>query len=80
MRVLVNGFVEYDADARHGGGNNMTGKPEDQLRGAIRLRQFSHRMEETCAGWHRDFVRWHKSHQPWEMGAGDIPTHLTHLA
>ena len=33
----------------------MTVKLEDQLRGAIRLKHFSYRTEETYVGWYRQF-------------------------
>ena len=59
MRVLVNRFVGYDADARHRRCKNMNLKLEDQLRGALRLKQFSCRAEEAHVQWYRRHVRWH---------------------
>ena len=55
-------------------------KLEDQLRGAIRLKQFSLRTEDTYVGWYRRFVLWHGKRHPAEMGAGEVEAFLTHLA
>ena len=55
-------------------------KLEDQLRGAIRLKHFSMKTEETYVGWYRRFVLWHGKRHPGEMGAGEVEAFLTHLA
>ena len=58
----------------------MTMKLEDQLRGAIRLKQFSYRTEETYVGWYKRYVLWHEKRHPAEMGAAEVEAFLTHLA
>ena len=58
----------------------MTVKLEDQLRGAIRLKHFSVKTEETYVGWYRRFVLWHGKRHPREMGAAEVEAFLTHLA
>ena len=55
-------------------------KLEDQLRGAIRLKHFSLRTEETYVGWYRRYVLWHEKRHPKEMGAREVEAFLTHLA
>lgn len=55
-------------------------KLEDQLRGAIRLKHFSLKTEESYVGWYRRFVLWHGKRHPREMGVGEIEAFLTHLA
>ncbi len=55
-------------------------KLEDQLRGAIRLKQYSLRTEETYVGWYRRFVLWHGKRHPREMGTAEVEAFLTHLA
>ena len=55
-------------------------KLEDQLRGAIRLKQFSLRTEEIYVGWYRRYVIWHGRRHPQEMGAAEVEAFLTHLA
>lgn len=55
-------------------------KIEDQLKNAIRLKQFSLRTEESYVGWYRRYVLWHGKRHPAEMGAGEVEAFLTHLA
>ena len=55
-------------------------KLEDQLRGAIRVKHFSLRTEETYVGWYRRFVLWHGKRHPQEMGVPEVEAFLTHLA
>jgi hypothetical protein len=45
--MIGNPFAGYDAYTRHISVLNMTMKLEDPLRGAIRLKQYSYRTEET---------------------------------
>jgi len=45
--MIGNLFAGYDAYTRHISVLNMTMKLEDPLRGAIRLKQYSYRTEET---------------------------------
>jgi Phage integrase, N-terminal SAM-like domain len=55
-------------------------KLEDQLRGAIRLKHYSMKTEETYVGWYRRFVMWHGKRHPAEMGVPEVEVFLTHLA
>ena len=55
-------------------------KLEDQLRGVIRLKHFSHKTEETSVGWYRRYVLWHGKRHPKEMGVPEVEAFLTHLA
>lgn len=59
---------------------NMNVKLEDQVRGVIRLKQFSLRTEEAYVGWYRRFVLWHGKRHPRDMGAAEVEAFLTHLA
>ena len=52
-RAKGNRNVDYDAPARRILVFNMNEKLEDQLRGAIRLKHFSLKTEETYGGWYR---------------------------
>jgi hypothetical protein len=45
--MIGNPFVGYDAYTRHINALNMTMKLDVPLRGAIRLKQYSYRTEET---------------------------------
>jgi integron integrase len=58
----------------------MTMKLEDQLPGAIRVKQYSYRTEETYVGWCRRYVIWHGKRHPAEMGVPEVEAFLTHLA
>ena len=58
----------------------MRVKLEDQLRGAIRLKHYSLRTEETYVGWYRRFVLWHGKKHPAQMGVAEVQAFLTHLA
>ena len=55
-------------------------KLEEQLRGAIRLKHYSLKTEESYVGWYRRFILWHGKRHPQEMGAAEIEAFLTHLA
>jgi len=52
----------------------------DQVRNAIRRRQFSPRTEKSYVGWIRRFILFHGKRHPREMGAREIEVFLTHLA
>jgi integron integrase len=78
--MIGNLFVGYDAHTRHISVLNMTMKLEDQLRGAIRLKQYSYRTEETYVGWYRRYVLWHGKRHPAEMGVAEVEAFLKHLA
>jgi len=58
----------------------MNVKLEDQLRGVIRLKQYSLRTEEAYVGWYRRYVLWHGKRHPRELGAAEVEAFLTHLA
>jgi len=52
----------------------------DQLRGAIRLRHYSIRTEETYVQWVRRFIFFHGKRHPEGMGPPEVEAFLTHLA
>lgn len=79
-RVKGNRNVGIHAPGRGISRENIPMKLEDQLRGAIRLKQYSLRTEETYVGWYRRFVLWHGKRHPREMGAAEVEAFLTHLA
>lgn len=67
----------------------MSNKPEpkleDRLRGAIRLKQYSPRTEETYIQWYRRFVLYQaqasgRMRHPAEMGTEEVVAFLTNLA
>ncbi len=55
-------------------------KLEDQLRAALRFKQYSLRTEESYVGWYRRYVLWHEKRHPSEMGEPEVEAFLTHLA
>jgi integron integrase len=60
-------------------------KLEDKLRGALRLKQYSPRTEETYIQWYKRYVHFQaqvmgKMRHPAEMGTEEITAFLTHLA
>jgi integron integrase len=52
----------------------------DQVRQAIRVRQYSPRTEQAYAGWIRRFILFHGKRHPSLMGEPEITRFLTHLA
>jgi hypothetical protein len=52
----------------------------DQIRDAIRLKQYSCSTEKTCVHWARRYVLFNKKRHPVEMGGAEIEAILTHLA
>ena len=78
--VICNKKVGFYSPACSISMSNMNVKLEDQLRGAIRLKQYSLRTEETYVGWYRRYVLWHGKRHPREMGAAEVEAFLTHLA
>jgi hypothetical protein len=78
IRPIAHKGVAYDAQARHSRRETIAMKLEDQLRGAIRLKQL--KTEEAYVGWYRRFVRWHGKKHPAEMGAPEVEAFLTHFA
>ena len=79
-RAKSNNNVGFRALVRGISCKNINMKLEDQLRGAIRLKHFSRRTEESYVGWYRSFVLWHAKRHPREMGAAEVEAFLTHLA
>lgn len=55
-------------------------KLEDELRRAIRAKQYSRKTEESYVGWYRRYVLWHGKKHLSEMGAEEVSAFLTHLA
>lgn len=64
---------------------NLKPKLEEQLRGAMRLKQYSRRTEESYVQWYRRYVRFQKEvcgqmRHPSEMGTPEVTAFLTSLA
>jgi hypothetical protein len=57
-----------------------TPKLLDQVRDAIRTRDYSYRTEEAYVGWIRRFILFHNKRHPAEMGKAEIEQFLTALA
>ena len=52
----------------------------DQLRQAVRLRNYSIRTEHSYVDWVYRYIMFHKKRHPAEMGAPEITAFLSHLA
>ena len=52
----------------------------DQLRDAIRVRNYSIRTEQAYSSWAKRFIRFHQMKRPAEMGDLEVVAFLTHLA
>ena len=52
----------------------------DQVRAAVRTRNFSRRTEQAYVGWVRRFVLFHGKRHPREMGVAEIRRFVSHLA
>ena len=52
----------------------------DQVREAIRLKDYSIRTEEAYVSWIKRYVLFHNKQHPREMGVPEIEAFLTHLA
>ena len=52
----------------------------DQVRGAIRLKHYAYRTEETYVQWIRRYILFHNQRHPKEMGKAEIEAFITHLA
>jgi integron integrase len=52
----------------------------EQVRRAVRARQFSPRTEQAYVGWVRRFVVYHGLRHPTELDGSDVARFLTHLA
>jgi hypothetical protein len=52
----------------------------EQVRRAVRARQFSPRTEQAYVGWVRRFVLFHGLRHPAELDGSDVARFLTHLA
>lgn len=64
-------------------GSNASGrKPKllDLVRQAIRVRQYSPRIEEAYVGWIRRYLRFHATRHPSELDEKAVAAFLTHLA
>ena len=61
----------------------MSDKPPkllDQVRDTLRARHYSYRTEQTCLDWIRQFILFHGTRHPLEMGAPEVQAFVTHLA
>ena len=52
----------------------------DQVRHAIRLKNYSYRTEQSYVKWVREFILFHGKRHPKEMGEAEVRSFLTHLA
>jgi integron integrase len=52
----------------------------DQVRDALRLKQYAYRTEETYILWIRQYILFHNKRHPAEMGRPEVEAFLTHLA
>lgn len=52
----------------------------DQVRDALRLKQYAYRTEETYVLWIRQYILFHNKRHPNEMGRLEVEAFLTHLA
>lgn len=60
--------------------SSNTPRLEDQLRAAIRVRDYALSTERSYVYWYRDFVRFHGRRHPLELGADGVRRFLDHLA
>ncbi len=61
----------------------MEQKPKkllDQVRDAIRLKNYAYSTEKTYVDWITRFIRFHKLRHPREMNSPEVEAFLTHLA
>lgn len=61
----------------------MESKPKkllDQVRDALRLKNYAYSTEKTYVDWIERYIRFHKLRHPKEMNAPEIEAFLTHLA
>lgn len=60
----------------------MENRPKllDQVRIAIRLRQYSYRTEQTYVHWIKRYILFHNKRHPSEMEANEVETFLSYLA
>jgi len=60
----------------------MAQKPKllDQVRNAIRLKNYSYRTEKAYIHWIKRFIFFHDKRHPSEMGPVEVEAFLTHLA
>lgn len=52
----------------------------DRMRDVIRVKQYSHRTEQSYIQWVRRFIRFHDLRHPRDLGKTEIEAFLTHLA
>jgi integron integrase len=52
----------------------------DQVRAALRRKQYALRTEDAYVGWIRRFILFHGTRHPRELGAAEVSAFLTHLA
>ena len=60
----------------------MTQKPKllDQVRQAIRLKNYSYRTEKAYVNWIKRYILFHQKQHPADMGPEQVEAFLTHLA
>lgn len=52
----------------------------DQVRDALRLKQYAYRTEKAYVAWIRRFILFHQKRHPRDMGVDEVTAFLTHLA
>lgn len=64
------------------GGSRVTQKPRllDQVRHAIRLKNYSYRTEKAYIHWIKRYIFFHDKRHPAELGAAEVEAFLVHLA
>ena len=60
--------------------NEQKPKLLDQVRHAVRLRNYSYRTEQSYVAWVRRFILFHNKKHPCEMGKPEVEAFLKHLA
>ena len=77
------GLINADDDDDKALRSDLAVKPPkllDQMRGAIRVRQYSIRTEQVYVDWVRRFILFHAKRHPKDLGAAEVTAFLTYLA
>ncbi len=65
MAGIINNNVDYCSILGNNSHEIIDMKLEEQLRQAIRIKQYSLKTEENYVGWYWRYVLWHKSQRGW---------------
>jgi hypothetical protein len=84
QRLLSGGLAgaSWVAESREDAGCVPALRPRlpDQVRAALRLRQYSRRTERAYVGWVRRYILFHGKRHPRQMGADEVTRFLSALA